>query len=109
VIRGSLVIEPAPDGAPGLVAIYCETGPPLYGRMQLRGPVSIVSRAVHIDLLDATARFRPAMCLFLPGALANVLARVMSGATFVDANPQPAATRIVMIRVPEAMAARLEL
>jgi hypothetical protein len=113
VIRGSLVIEPAPDGAPGLAAIYGETiygetGPPLYGRMQLRGPVSIVSRAVHIDLLDATARFRLAMCLFLPGALANVLAGVMSGATFVDATPQPAATRIVMIRVPQAMAARLE-
>jgi hypothetical protein len=113
VIRGSMVIEPAPDGAPGLAAIYGETiygetGPPLYGRMQLRGPVSIVSRAVHIDLLDATARFRLAMCLFLPGALANVLAGVMSGATFVDATPQPAATRIVMIRVPQAMTARLE-
>jgi hypothetical protein len=35
--------------------------------MQLRGPLSIVRRAVHIDLLDATARFRLAMCLFLPG------------------------------------------
>jgi len=50
VIRGSLVIEPAPDGAPGLAAIYCETV--AFGPMQLRGPVSIVSRAVHIDLSE---------------------------------------------------------
>jgi hypothetical protein len=58
--------------------------------------------------LDATAGFRLAMCLFLPGTLANVLAGVMSGATFVDADPQPASTRIVMIRVPEAGGSRLE-
>jgi hypothetical protein len=48
VIRSSLVIEPAADGAPGLAAFYGETRPAAYGRIQLRGPVSIVSRAVHI-------------------------------------------------------------
>ena len=106
IIRSSLVIEPAADGAPALTAIYRETV--AFGPIQLRGPVSIVSRAVHIELLDAAARFRLAMCLFLPGTLANVLAGVMSGATFVDADPQPASTRIVMIRVPEAGDSRLE-
>jgi hypothetical protein len=106
IIRGSLVIEPAANGAPALTAIYRETV--AFGPIQLRGPVSIVSRAVHIELLDAAARFRLAMCLFLPGTLANVLAGVMSGATFVDADPQPASTRIVMIRIPEAGDSRLE-
>ena len=32
----------------------------------------------------------------------------MSGASWVDADPQPAATRIVMIRIPGATAAALE-
>jgi hypothetical protein len=41
-------------------------------------------------------------------ALANALAGIMSGATFVDAAPQPAPTRIVMIRFPGAAAGALE-
>jgi hypothetical protein len=72
VIRGSLAIEPAADGAPALAAIYRETL--AFGPFQVRGPVSIANRAVHSELLDATARFRFFMCLFLPGVLANVLA-----------------------------------
>ena len=48
------------------------------------------------------------MCLFLPGALANVLAGVMSGASWFDADPQPAASRIVMICIPGATAEELE-
>jgi hypothetical protein len=40
--------------------------------------------------------------------LANVLAGVMSAATFLDAVPQPASTRIVMIRVPPAIVSTLE-
>jgi hypothetical protein len=107
LVRSSLVIEPAADGTPALGAIYGEMV--VSSPIQLRGPVSIVGRAVHIDLLDATARFRVGLCLFLPGGtLANVLAGVMSAATFLDAVPQPAATRIVMIRIPAAAAAALE-
>jgi hypothetical protein len=40
IIRSSLVIEPAADGAPALTAIYRETV--AFGPIQLRGPVSIV-------------------------------------------------------------------
>ncbi len=107
LVRSSLVIEPAADGRPALGAIYGEMV--AFSPIQLRGPVSIVGRAVHIELLDATARFRVDLCLFLPGGtLVNVLAGVMSGATFLDAVPQPASTRIVMTRVPPAAVPTLE-
>jgi hypothetical protein len=107
LVRSSLVIEPAADGTPALDAIYGEMV--AFNPIQLRGPVSIVGRALHIELLDATARFRVDLCLFLPGGtLANVLAGVMTAATFLDAVPQPAATRIVMIRVAPAVRTTLE-
>ena len=48
------------------------------------------------------------MCLFVPGALANVLAGVASGASWFDADPQPAASRLVLIRIPGATAEELE-
>src|SRR5262245_41089861 len=105
VIRGSLEIKPTADDTV-LAATYGEAH--AFGAVQLRGRVSIVGRAVYIDLSDATARFRLTMCLSLPGTLSNVLVGVMSGATFVDADPAPAATRIAMIRVPEAGTSMLE-
>jgi hypothetical protein len=40
--------------------------------------------------------------------LANLLVGVMSAATFLDAVPQPASTRIVMIRVAPATVSTLE-
>jgi hypothetical protein len=69
--------------------------------------VTVSGRSVHIDLAHP-AQFRLAMSLFLPGTLASVLAGVMSGTSWVDADPQPAATRILMIRMPDATAAALE-
>jgi hypothetical protein len=41
-------------------------------------------------------------------ALASVLAGVVSGASWFDADPQPTAGRIVLVRVPGATAAELE-
>jgi hypothetical protein len=76
--------------------------------MQLSGPVTVVNRSIYLDLIDGGAEFRLSMCLFVPGTLANVLAGVKSGASFVDAEPQPAATRIVMIRIPAGDTARLD-
>jgi hypothetical protein len=48
------------------------------------------------------------MPVFPGGTLANVLAGVMSGASFLDAVPEPASTRIVMIRVAPATQPTLE-
>ena len=114
IIRASLVIEAA-EGRPGLVAT-CPLiswrrfgGPMSLGRVQLSCPVRVVNRSIFLDLIDAGEEFRLSMCLFVPGAMASVLAGVMSGASLLDADPEPAATRIVLIRVPGAMAAELEV
>jgi hypothetical protein len=104
IIRGTLVIEAA--GTPqALLATYAERV--ALGRVEVRGHVTISGRSVHVDLAHPV-QFRLAMCLFLPGTLASVLAGVMSGASWVDADPQPAATRILMVRIPDAMTSALE-
>jgi hypothetical protein len=113
ILRGSLAIEAA-EGRPGLVA----TTPLIswrrlgeragLGGAQLSGPVTIANRSIYLDLTDAEERFRMSMCLFVPGMLASVLAGVNCGASVAGVDPQPAATRILMIRIPGAEAATLE-
>jgi hypothetical protein len=104
IIRGTLAVEAAGE-PPALLATYAERV--AIGRVEVRGPVTISGRSVHVDLAHPV-QFRLAMSLFLPGTLASVLAGVMSGASWVDADPHPAATRILMVRVPHATAAALE-
>jgi hypothetical protein len=106
IIRGSLLIEAPEENAAPLLARYSETVP--LGSLELRGPVALANRSIHIDLLDGSAGFRLTMFLFLPGTLASVLAGVLSGVSIIDADPQPAATRILMIRVPTTGLALLE-
>ena len=107
IIRGGLVIAATAEGEPELQATTIYSGPTSLGRVQLSGPVR-VNRAIFLDLIDAGEEFRVSMCLFLPGALANVLAGVASGASWFDADPQPAASRMVLIRIPGATAEELE-
>ncbi|MGH6920683.1 MAG: hypothetical protein ACREJ0_23610, partial [Geminicoccaceae bacterium] len=104
IIRSTLAIEAA-GASPALRATYAEKV--ALGRIEVRGQVTVAGRAVHVDLAHPV-QFGLAMSLFLPGTLASVLAGVMSGTSWVDADPQPAATRILMIRVPGGTAAALE-
>ena len=105
IIRSTLMIEAAAGASPALLATYAEMV--ALGRVEVCGQVIISGRSVHVDLAHPL-QFRLAMSLFLPGAMASVLAGLMSGTSWVDADPQPAATRIVMIRIPGATAAALE-
>jgi hypothetical protein len=107
IIRGGLVIAATAEGEPELQATTIYSGPTSLGRVQLSGRVR-VNRAIFLDLIDAGEEFRVFMCLFVPGALANVLAGVASGASWFDADPQPAASRMVLIRIPGATAEELE-
>ena len=77
------------------------------GRVEVRGQATVSGRSVHIDLAHP-AQFRLAITLFLPGPLVSVLAGVMSGTAGWDADPQPAATRILMICIPDGTGAALE-
>jgi hypothetical protein len=104
IIRSTLAIEVG-GASPTLLASYAEMV--ALGRVEVRGQVIVSGRSVHVDLAHP-AEFRLAISLFLPGPLASVLAGVMSGTSWVDADPQPAATRILMIRIPDGTAAALE-
>jgi hypothetical protein len=106
IIRGALVIAATAKGEPELRATTIYSGPTALGRVELSGPVR-VNRSICLDLIDAGEEFRVSMCLFVPGALASVLAGVASGATWFDADPRPAASRIVLVRIPGATAAEL--
>jgi predicted ATPase len=105
LIRGTLAIEETEGASPAMLATYAESV--ALGRVEVRGQVTVSGRWVHIDLARPV-QFRLAMNLFLPGPLASVLAGVMSGTSWVDTDPQPAATRIVMVRIPGATAAALD-
>jgi hypothetical protein len=107
IIRGALVIAATAQGVPELRATTMYSGPTASGRVQLSGPVR-VNRSICLDLIDAGEEFRVSMYLFVPGALAGVLAGVASGASWFDPDPQPAASRIVLVRIPGATAEELE-
>lgn len=108
VVRGSLAIEPVAtkDAPASLTAVYSESV--AVGRLKVRGPVEVTGRSISVDLFEAEQQLRLLMTLFLPSPPASVLAGVMSGAAFVDFLAQPAATRIVMIRIPDASAPAIE-
>jgi hypothetical protein len=106
LIRGALVIEASSRNSGALRARYTEDVP--VGVLELSGPVALANRSVHIDLVDPSAGFRLTMSLFLPGTLASVLVGVLSGVSIVDAHPQPAATRILMVRIPNTGLAGLQ-
>jgi hypothetical protein len=107
IVRGSLSItSAATPEAPSLSALYGESV--AVGRLQLRGPVHLAGRSLSIDLAGTEEQLRLHMTLFPPSPPASVLAGVMSGTTFVDFSARPAATRIVMVRVPETSAGAVE-
>lgn len=100
LIRGSLVIEPDvvdPSG-PSLIATYSESV--AIGRVSLRGVVEPIGRSIYLDLSEADRELRVFMVLALPSPPAGTLAGVLLGAPFVDSFAYPAATRIVIVRVP---------
>ncbi len=108
IVRGSLAIDSVAtqDSAPGLTAAYSESV--AVGQLQVRGLVELTGRSISVDLSEAEQQLRLHMTLFPPSPPASVLAGVMSGAAFVDYLAQPAATRIVMVRIPEAKASAIE-
>jgi hypothetical protein len=107
IIRGSLAIAATAKGEPELHATAIYGGPMSLRHIQVNCPVRVVNRSIYLDLIDAGEQFRLSICLFVPGGMASVLAGVMSGASWFDADPQPAASRIVLIRIPGATVAAL--
>jgi hypothetical protein len=96
LIRGALLIGFGTRGN-GMVATYTEA---LLGdTMRFEGEVLLTGRTVHLILRppgDSSPLFQT---LMLPGPPASVMCGIMSGATVVGHEPQPSATRIVVVRV----------
>lgn len=98
LIRGSLLIAPGRGRSRPLVGTYREA---LLGRsVEFKGEVRIAGRSLHANLCDPESGLPLFMSLFLPGPPASVLCGILSGATVVGPDPQPSATRIAVIRVP---------
>lgn len=108
IIRGALVVEPAPRRAGGLVATYSQALPS--GRAQASGTVGFYGLALCLELRLPSPGMAPLFCsLFRPSPPASVLAGIMCGTAAVHPGGQPPyATRIAMVRVPAASASTLQ-
>ncbi len=104
IIRGSLAIGIAPRRAEGLVATYSQAL--TVGRVEASGPVLPFGRALSLVLTTVSHAVAPVFVQLSHAAPpASVLAGIMSGFIMVDPDGQPPyATRIVVVRVPAAVA-----
>jgi hypothetical protein len=101
LIRGVLSISGDPSSN-RLSAAYTEVLPT--GVMELKGPMSVAKRALHVQVSDAKAEAQViTLCLFQASPPASVLAGLMFGTTVIGPDAQPSVTRIVLVRVPAAV------
>lgn len=96
LIRGSLSL--APGRGTSLVATYSEM---LMGKpVRVSGEPVIARRTLHMSLIEAGGEIPIFFSLFLPRPPASVMSGIMAGATFLSPEPEPSASRIVMVRTP---------
>lgn len=96
LVRGSLVITPGRGAS--LFATYSEM---LMGKpVRVVGEPVVARRTLHLTLSEAGGEIPIFFALFLPRPPAGVLSGMMSGVTFLAPEPEPSASRVVMIRVP---------
>lgn len=97
LIRGSLAI--APGRGTSLVATYSEM---LMGKpVRVSGEPVIARRTLHMTLTEAGGEIPIFFSLFLPRPPAGVMSGIMAGATFVSPEPEPSASRIIVVRAPD--------
>lgn len=100
ILRGALVIQPAPRRADGLVARYSQAL--AAGRNHVSGQVMIVGSMLALLLVSGSPGTPPvSFHLHLPAPPGSLLAGIMGSCTMVHPGGQPPyATRVAMIRVP---------
>lgn len=96
LIRGSLVI--APGQREGLTATYSESL--MNQTVRLSGSPIVARRSIFMTLIEPGGEIPIFFALFLPRPPASILTGILAGATFVSPEPEPSASRIVMVRVP---------
>ena len=77
------------------------------GPWTLTGFASLVGRMLHVELHEAASGAPMYITAFLPGRPASVLCGIASGATLMGGDPQPSATRFVLVRAPALTAGEL--
>jgi hypothetical protein len=76
--------------------------------MRVDGAVTVAERGLCLDLRAPQGGGAQLLfCLFAPTPPTSVLGGLVSGLTIIGAEPEPAVTRIAMVRLP-ASSARLE-
>jgi hypothetical protein len=101
LIRGELTFGGAGDNR-RLVARYTEHLPTK--AIRLEGAVTRTERAIYLDL-RAPGGVHALLCLFLATTPWSVLGGLMCGATVIGPDSQPSVTRILMVRLPDALGA----
>jgi hypothetical protein len=101
LIRGELTLGAAGDTR-RLVARYTEHLPTKAVRWE--GALTRTERAIYLDL-RARDGAHALFCLFLATSPWSVLGGLMCGATVIGPEAQPSVTRILMVRLPAAIAA----
>jgi hypothetical protein len=99
LIRGELTVGVTGDSR-RLVACYTEHLPTKPIRFE--GAVTRTERAIYLDL-RAPGGVHALLCLFLATTPWSVLGGLMCGTTVIGPDSQPSVTRILMIRLPEAL------
>ncbi|RYE50693.1 MAG: hypothetical protein EOP21_03265, partial [Hyphomicrobiales bacterium] len=109
LVRATLVIESAPRGSERMTATYSQRLP--IGRVYASGTVGIYGAALSLELRAPGPNVAPVFCsLFRPSPPGSVLIGVMCGTVAINpAGQPPYATRIIMVRIAEAFAERVEL
>jgi hypothetical protein len=100
ILRGALVVEPAPRRVEGLTACYSQALS--LGRSHVAGRVMIVGSMLALPLTMGSPGAPPvSFHLHLPAPPGSLLAGIMGSCTMVHPGGQPPyATRVAMVRVP---------
>jgi len=108
LLRGSIVIVPAPRPADGMVATLVQHFAGM--RAAFEGPALVMGSGLALQLRSTTGTLAPAFCaLFRPTPPASLLAGMICSYTALHPGTQPPyATRILAVRVPDAAADTIE-
>src|SRR5580698_10542202 len=72
--------------------------------MQISGEVTVTGRSIHFLVWEPDGSLPIFFSLIMPGPPASALCGMMSGVAFVAHVALPSASRVLMVRVPDATA-----
>lgn len=98
IIRGAMELTCRSDAPAAVSAEYTEAF--LGETVHFRGEMFAVGRALYCDLRKAGDGMPLFGSFILPGPPASVLCGILSGSTVLGPDPEPSATRMLVVRVP---------